>query len=107
LKKLADSINKKVTRIEEALYQTKSKSGQDVLNYPIRLNDKISGLFDVASSGYNPPSSQVRAAYQQLSGEADKQLTALRQVMDNEVKAFNKLIHEKEVPVIGVKNKLH
>jgi photosystem II stability/assembly factor-like uncharacterized protein len=103
LKKLADSINKKVTRIEEALYQTKAKSGQDVLNYPIRLNDKLSGLFDVASSGYNPPSGQVRAAYQQLSSEADKQLNALKQVMDNEVKAFNKSIHERQVPVIGVK----
>jgi methyl-accepting chemotaxis protein len=103
LKKLADSIHKKVTRVEEALYQTKAKSGQDVLNFPIRLNDKISGLFDVASSGYNPPSSQVRATYQQLSADADKQLNALRQIMDNEVKAFNRLIHEKEVPVIGIK----
>jgi hypothetical protein len=103
LKKLADSINKKVTRVEEALYQTKAKSGQDVLNFPIRLNDKISGLFDVASSGYNPPSSQVKATYQQLSADADKQLNALKQIMDNEVKAFNRLIHEKEVPVIGIK----
>jgi septation ring formation regulator EzrA len=103
LKKLADSINKKVTRIEEALYQTKAKSGQDVLNYPIRLNDKISGLFDVASSGYNAPSSQVKAAFQQLSGEADVQLNALKQVMDNEVKTFNRLIHERQVPVIGIK----
>ncbi len=49
IKILSDSINKKMTKIEEALYQTKSKSEQDVLNYPIRLNDKISGLYDYSA----------------------------------------------------------
>ena len=52
VKQLADSINKKMTAIEETLYQTKAKSGQDVLNFPIRLNDKLSGLFDVANSDF-------------------------------------------------------
>ena len=103
IKKLADSINKKVTRVEEALYQTKSKSGQDVLNYPIRLNDKISGLYDVISSGYNAPNKQVREAYKALSAEADKHLNILKLVMENEVVQLNKLIHEKEIPVIGIK----
>ena len=103
IKKLADSINKKVTSVEEALYQTKAKSGQDVLNFPIRLNDKISGLFDYASSGYNAPSKQAKDAFQQLSAQADQHLLVLKQVMNNEVKQFNKLVHEKEIPVIGVK----
>ena len=42
---MADSINKQLTAIEEKLHQTKAKSGQDVLNYPIRLNDKLGGRF--------------------------------------------------------------
>ncbi len=32
IKMMADSINKGMTKIEEALYQTKAKSQQDVLN---------------------------------------------------------------------------
>jgi len=103
LKKLADTINKKVTAVEDALYQTKAKSGQDVLNYPIRINDKISGLFDVANSGNNPPSMQVQEAFKELSAEADKHLNALKQVMNNEVVQFNKLIYQKQIPVIGIK----
>ncbi|MDQ6815204.1 MAG: glycosyl hydrolase, partial [Bacteroidota bacterium] len=103
VKSLADTINKKVTAVEDALYQTKSKSGQDVLNYPIRLNDKISGLFDVANSGNNPPSSQVQEAFKELSAEADKYLNELKQVMNNEVRQFNKLIYQKQLPVIGIK----
>jgi hypothetical protein len=103
LKPLADSINKKITAVEEALYQTKAKSGQDVLNYPIRLNDKISGLFDYASSGNNPPSQQAIESFAYLSKEADKHLAILKQVMQNEVKQFNQLIYRKMLPVIGVK----
>jgi photosystem II stability/assembly factor-like uncharacterized protein len=101
LKPLADTINKKITAVEEALYQTKAKSGQDVLNYPIRLNDKISGVFDFAASGNTPPAQQAVETFTFLSVEADKQLAILKQVMDNEVKKFNQLIYQKRIPVVG------
>ena len=103
IRNLADSINKKMTEVEEALYQTNAKSDQDILNYPIRLNDKISGLFGYANSGYNPPSKQVKEAYTDLSAQADTQLNKLKSIMNNELAQFNKLIHEKQLPVIGVK----
>lgn len=103
IKQLADTINKQITSVEETLYQTKAKSGQDVLNFPIRLNDKISGLYDVASSGYTVPAKQVKEAYADLAGQADAQLQKLKNIMDNDVKRLNQLVHEKAVPIIGVK----
>lgn len=103
-KKLSDSVNKKMTAIEEALYQTKAKSGQDVLNYPIRLNDKLGGIFNVANSGNNPPSTQVKEAFKELSGEVDVHLDSLKRLMNNEIKKLNDLIYQKQVPVIGIKN---
>jgi photosystem II stability/assembly factor-like uncharacterized protein len=103
IKKMADSLNRQMTKIEEALYQTKAKSGQDVLNYPIRLNDKIAGLYGVAASGQNPPSKQVRDVFTELSGEADAQLAKLKKIMDTGLKSLNQLINEKQVPVIGIK----
>ncbi len=102
IKEAADTINKQITKIEEALYQTKSKSGQDVLNFPIRLNDKISGLYDVASSGYQPPSRQVKEAFADLSAQADTQLNKLNKIMTEDVKALNKMINDKQLPVIGL-----
>ena len=102
VKQMADSVTKQITTIEEALYQTKSKSGQDVLNFPIRLNDKISGLYDVAASGYNTPSKQVKEAFADLSGQADIQLQKLQKVLKEEVAALNKLINEKQISVIGI-----
>jgi len=102
IKQLADTINKQVTTIEEALYQTKSKSGQDVLNFPIRLNDKISGLYDVAASGYQPPAKQVKEAFAELSSQADTQLNKLKKIMTEDLAALNKLINDKQLPVIGL-----
>lgn len=103
IKKMADSINKQMTLVEEALYQTKSKSGQDVLNFPIRLNDKIAGLYGVAASGQNPPSKQAREAFAELGGQADVQLDKLKKIMNTDLKALNKMINEKQLPLIGVK----
>lgn len=103
LKAFADSVVKKMTGIEEVLYQTKAKSGQDVLNYPIRLNDKIAGLFNVVASGQTAPSKQAVEAFADLKGQADVALTSLKGMMDKDLKALNQMIHEKMVPVISIK----
>jgi len=103
IKQMADSVIKQLTTVEEALYQTKSKSGQDVLNFPIRLNDKLAGLYGVAASGQNTPSTQVREAFADLGGQADVQLSKLKMIMENDVKQLNKMINEKQIPVIGIK----
>ena len=103
VKQMADSINKKLTSIEETLYQTKSKSGQDVLNFPIRLNDKLGGVYDAASSGNTAPSKQVRDVYNELAGQIDAQMNKLKAIKEKDIPAFNELIRQKALPVIGVK----
>jgi hypothetical protein len=103
VKTQCDTINKQLTAIEEALYQTKAKSGQDVLNYPIRINDKLSGVFDAANSGVNAPSQQSKEVYADLSKQADEQLAKLKKIKAIDIPALNKMIQEKSLPVIGVK----
>ena len=103
VKQQADTINKQMTAIEEALHQTKAKSGQDVLNFPIRLDDKISGLYNFAASGNSAPAQQVKDAFADLSMQADVQLSKLKKIMNEDLPAFNALIREKALPLIGVK----
>ncbi|HKP31648.1 MAG TPA: hypothetical protein VJT83_02940 [Chitinophagaceae bacterium] len=103
IKQLGDSINKKLTSIEEALYQTKSKSGQDVLNYPIRINDKLSGVFDAANSGIQAPSKQAKDVFAELSRQADVELDKLKKIQNEDVAKLNQMIREKALPVIGLK----
>ncbi|MFT3845495.1 MAG: hypothetical protein QM725_10610 [Lacibacter sp.] len=102
IKEMANSLTKELTAIEETLYQTKSKSGQDPLNYPIRINDKLSGVFDVANSGVNAPTKQSKDVFAELSKQADEQLTKLKKMVTEDVLKFNSLIREKNLPVIAL-----
>ena len=103
IKQQADTINKQLIAIEEALHQTKAKSGQDVLNYPIRLDDKISGLYDFANSGNAAPAKQVKDAFAELSAQADVHLNKLKTILSTDLLLLNKLVREKELPVFSIK----
>ena len=103
VKTLADSIIKKITVIEETLHQTKAKSDQDVLNFPIRLDNKLSALYDQAATGRGAPNKQVLEVYAILSAQVDEQINIWKSVLSNELKILNNLIHEKQLPVFGIK----
>jgi photosystem II stability/assembly factor-like uncharacterized protein len=100
---LMDSIEKKITSVEEALHQTKAKSGQDVLNYPIRLDDKLSNIYDNAVSGNGTLSKQVKESYAVITVKIDEQLQKFKNILDSDVVKLNQLIREKALPVIGLK----
>ncbi len=100
---MMDSISKKMKEVEEALHQTKAKSGQDVLNYPIRLDDKLSNVYRNAKAGNGGLSKQVKDAYTVIAGQIDEQLNKLKKIMDSDVVKLNQLIREKALPVIGLK----
>ncbi|CAN5734532.1 hypothetical protein BH10BAC3_BH10BAC3_40000 [soil metagenome] len=103
IKTQMDSISKKLTVIEEALHQTKAKSGQDVLNFPIRLDDKLGGVYGIAASGYGEPSKQVKEAYTSIAEQIDMQLNNLKAIIDKDLSALNNVIREKSLPLIAPK----
>jgi photosystem II stability/assembly factor-like uncharacterized protein len=96
----ANALDKKMTAIEEALYQTKNKSSQDPLNYPIRLNDKLAGVGDSAATGANAPTAQQIAVRDELMVKIDAQLASLKAVFDTDLPAFNKLVRDQNVPAV-------
>ena len=108
-KKTKDSVFQKqskdvltsLTSIEEALHQTKAKSGQDVLNFPIRLDDKMSGVFESAAAGYVAPTKQVKETYTELKGQVDEQLKKYEALKKEGVKALNEAVHKLMIPIIG------
>jgi hypothetical protein len=100
---MMDSIGKKMTAVEEALHQTKAKSGQDVLNYPIRLDDKLSNIYSNASAGNGALSKQSKEAYAVIGGQIDEQLNKLKNILDTDIAKLNQMIREKALPLIGLK----
>jgi hypothetical protein len=103
LKDKAADIVKKLTAVEEELMQTKIKSSQDALNYPIKLNNKLAALASSVDSADYAPTNQSYDVYNDLTTRIDAQLAALAQIKTNDIAAFNKAFAEKSLPVISVK----
>jgi photosystem II stability/assembly factor-like uncharacterized protein len=98
----AKSLTAKLTKVEEALYQTKNRSSQDPLNYPIRLNNKLSDLTGVVASADAAPTEQTYSVYEQVAGSIDAELAKLKALMSDDLTAFNRLVREKELPAVVV-----
>lgn len=102
LDSLGKKINQQLTSIEDKLYQTKAKSNQDVLNYPIKLNDKLSGVFGSVNE-YTAPSEQSLEAFQDISKLIDVEINKFKTLQVNEIKQYNKLVRENEIDYIMLK----
>ncbi len=99
--KLSKEVLTSLTAVEEALHQTKAKSGQDVLNFPIRLDDKMAGIFESAAAGYVAPTKQVKETYIDLKAQTEIQLKKFETIKQEGVKALNDSVHKLAIPVIG------
>jgi hypothetical protein len=97
---LAKSMLDEMKKIEETLYQTKNRSGQDPLNFPVRLNNKLAALSGEAASSDFKPNQQTRDVYKQISGEIDVQLTSLSKIFTEQVPKFNELVKQKQVSAV-------
>ena len=90
-----------LTRIEETLYQTKNRSGQDPLNYPIRLTNKLAHLNSLTGIGTYKPTAAAYAVKEELTSEIDAELAKYRRIVDQNVPEYNRMILEREVEVIA------
>jgi hypothetical protein len=96
----ADKLVKDMTKIEEALYQTKSKSGQDPLNYPIRLNNKLAHLNSLTRIGNYAPTQQAIDFKNEITKEIDAELVKLNSLFTNGVKELNRKVKESTIDLI-------
>jgi photosystem II stability/assembly factor-like uncharacterized protein len=100
----AAALAKRLTAVEEALYQTKNRSSQDPLNYPIRLNNKLSALGGTVSGTEGRPTAQQMEVFKDVSGRIESELATLKRLLAEDLAAFNRLVREREVPAVVVKD---
>jgi photosystem II stability/assembly factor-like uncharacterized protein len=86
----AKPLEATLTAAENEIYQTKNRSGQDPLNYPIKLNNKIAALAGVASSTDARPTSQTLEVYRVLSAQLDVQLDRIHSALRSSLPALNR-----------------
>jgi hypothetical protein len=100
-KKLA----RELTEVEQELYQTKNQSGQDPLNYPIKLNNKLAALLGVVQSSDTAPTAQSNQVFEDLATKVNGHLRRLEGLVGTNLPAFNKLVRDASVPAVIVKGK--
>lgn len=99
----AKAIDAELTKVEEELYQTKNRSRQDPLNFPIMLTNKLGAVAQLVASGSNAPTKQSFEVKSEIATQVEEQLTTYRKIRDTELPILNKLIREKAIEPIVVK----
>jgi photosystem II stability/assembly factor-like uncharacterized protein len=100
IQKLADSLMKPLTMVEEEVYQVRNRSGQDPLNYPIKLNNKIAALMGVIESADHRPTDQTYEVFKELSAELEKQLQQMNSTIKTELPRLNAALKRENVGAV-------
>ncbi len=106
MKPLLDKVNdidKKIGLIENELYQTKNRSGQDPLNFPIKLNNKLAGVASGVNQGNNAPTRQAIQVKEELTGKIDAQLQQFKQVLAKDLIELNQMVKDKGIDAVQLK----
>jgi photosystem II stability/assembly factor-like uncharacterized protein len=86
---MADAFAGSLSVVEDSLYQTKNQSGQDPLNFPIRLNDQLGGLMGFITSGERRPPKQAYDVWAVLGPKTDAELTKMETVITTNLPKIN------------------
>jgi photosystem II stability/assembly factor-like uncharacterized protein len=90
LKAAGDALSKSLSAVEGEIYQVRNQSGQDPLNYPIKVNNRLASLLDVVNHGDGRPTGSTEAIFADLVQELRAQTDRLRLIESNELAAFNR-----------------
>jgi hypothetical protein len=91
----AKMLQEQLSEVEKALYQTKNRSNQDPLNFPIKLTDKLGGLNSLTRRGDFPPTDQAIEVKKELTAKINKQLDTFNGLLNSEIRSFNEAFNSK------------
>ena len=98
---LARPLRAELAVVEDSIYQTRNRSGQDPLNYPIRLNNKIAALAGVAGSAEARPTDQTVEVFRVLSAQLDAELAKMRRTLEGRLPPVNAVLRAARLPEIA------
>ena len=84
-----DAFSKKLSAIEEEIYQVQNRSGQDPLNFPIKLNNKLAALERVVETGDGKPIAGAYTVFKELSDQLAVQKARFEALVKTDLPAVN------------------
>jgi len=99
--KMSTDLIENLTKVEEALYQTKNESGQDPLNFPIRLNNRLASLRRSVENGDAKPTNGAYKVLEELSTELKGHLEAMDVLLTQSLNPLNARLKSKELEPVS------
>ncbi len=95
----ADAMLEVLSEVEGELMQTKAESFQDVLNYPIKLNNKLASLASTVATGNSRPTQQQYEVYEDIAARVDEQFDRIEPILKGEMPDLIQEIEQEAIPI--------
>jgi photosystem II stability/assembly factor-like uncharacterized protein len=100
LKQLGTTLNTNLSDVEDDIYQVKNQSGQDPLNFPIKINNRLANLLRIINTADGPPIANLPVLFAEYTKQLEVQTTRLQQVLVRDLAAFNAELRRLGLPPI-------
>lgn len=90
---LADAAERLVnnaSEVEADLYQVRNRSGQDPLNFPIKVNNRLANLLSMTERGDGPPNDGMREVFQIMEDRLEGYTNRLEEIWATDLAAVNR-----------------
>jgi photosystem II stability/assembly factor-like uncharacterized protein len=89
LKASAERFVDDIGRVETQLYQVRNQSPKDKIAFPIRLNDRLTGLRSRLERGDAAPTAAYRDVFEELAAELDGHMRVLHDLISEDLTHLN------------------
>jgi len=94
LGELADELMAAAGEVEADIYQVRNRSGQDPLNFPIKVNNRLANLLSMVEQGDGAPNDGMREVFGIMSDRLAGYLEALESVWQEEMAEVNERLSD-------------
>ena len=95
-----------ISSLEADLYQVINQSPKDKIAFPIRLNDRLTGLRNRLERGDAAPTAAYRSVFEELSGELDGHMRELEDLLTEDLPRLNRELAAAGLPRLVVRDLL-
>ena len=100
LKTKGATLRTNAAAVEENVYQVRNQSGQDPLNFPIRVNNRIANLLSMSERGDGAPTTNMPVIFNILTTELKGYTTRLDAVWKTDLAAVNTELARLKLPAL-------
>jgi len=97
LKTALDNFRAKLSALEEDVYQVQNQSGQDPLNFPIKLNNKIAALGSSVQHGDGKPTAASYEVFNLLTARLKEEQAKMDNLLKSDLPSVNKQLTDRKL----------